>query len=88
MRRGIVIPNISIAPGPANIVYAGPVRSIAIGAYIDRIARMSASAPRISACPAASSGRRSWAAAIDSEGERGAAGGVHDASSGIVISGG
>jgi hypothetical protein len=46
----------TIHPEPSSMVYAGPVRTIAIGQYIERITWTSASARSISARPARSSG--------------------------------
>jgi len=54
---GRLSPTIAIQPRPSAIVYAGPVRIVAIGRYMSRITWTSASARTISARPAASSGR-------------------------------
>ena len=54
---GRLTPTMAIHPRPSAIVYAGPVRIVAIGRNMPRITWTSASARAISARPAASSGR-------------------------------
>ena len=54
---GTLTPTMSIQPQRSVIVYAGPVRTKAMGKYIDSMAEISACARPISARPTSSSGR-------------------------------